>query len=71
VPRELPRYDVPQARPMAAAIAYALHAPSLLPAEAEPVREDATVAASAEKPGVEPAAATAQPGDASQGATAP
>jgi ribonuclease E len=33
-PREMPRHDIPQARPMAAAIAYALHAPSLMPDEA-------------------------------------
>ena len=32
--RDMPRYDIPQARPMAAAIAYALHAPSLMPDEA-------------------------------------
>jgi ribonuclease E len=40
--RDLPRYDIPQARPMAAAIAYALHAPSMLPADAEPARVDET-----------------------------
>ena len=39
-PREMPRYDIPQARPMAAAIAYALHAPVLTPAEATPVAAD-------------------------------
>ena len=38
-PREMPRYDIPQARPMAAAIAYALHAPSMLATDAEPVTD--------------------------------
>jgi ribonuclease E len=48
--RDLPRYDIPQARPMAAAIAYALHAPSMLPPEAEPAREDEAPAITDEAP---------------------
>ena len=42
--REMPRYaDIPQARPMAAALAYALHAPSLMPVESEPVVSEESV----------------------------
>ncbi|MBP6078900.1 MAG: ribonuclease E [Xanthomonadales bacterium] len=40
--RDMPRYaDIPQARPMAAAIAYALHAPSFVPTESTPAAGEA------------------------------
>jgi hypothetical protein len=47
-------HDIPQARPMAAAIAYALHAPTLLAAEPVAAAEDAP-----EAPAAPPAAGPA------------
>jgi ribonuclease E len=47
-PREMPRYDIPQARPMAAAIAYALHAPSLMPDDTAAPTEATDTPAAAE-----------------------